>query len=48
MTTREMKPVCSRHAVKLYRNIKKLINLQKVVTWMQEKKIVFKHKGWEQ
>jgi len=41
MTTQEVKPVCNRHAVKLYRNIKKMINLQKVVTWMQEKKNYF-------
>jgi hypothetical protein len=37
MTTHKVKPVCNRHAVKLYRNIKKSINLQKVVTRMQEK-----------
>jgi len=34
MTTQVVKPVRNRHAVKLYRSIKKLINLQKVVTRM--------------
>jgi len=41
MPTQEVKPVSNRHAVKSYRNIKKLINLQKVVTRMKEKKKLF-------
>jgi len=48
MTNQEVKPICNRHTVKPYRNIKKLINLQKVLTRVQEKIIIFKHKDWEQ